>query len=663
MPTPTQSYRRVGFRSPPKLLKGLDARVNAVFGRFERRGGILNRLRDQAEQVDAQTPDCVSLDDFHLHERLMSFRERFRRGGKDVPALLVPALAAIREAADRKLGLRPFNVQLMGTLALQRGCLAEMATGEGKTLTAGLAAVLAGWTRRPCHIVTVNDYLVERDAEWMRPLYTFCGVRAGWVTAQMDAAARRKGYEADVTYVTSKELLADFLRDRLRLGSLTNPSRRLVQKLRQPRAGAVDDGLVMRGLHTAIVDEADSVLIDEAVTPLIISSLQKDQLLAEAVTIARRVTDALEADVDYQLNLRYREIELTSVGRAKLDALCRELPGIWRGAERREELVRQALTAREFFLRDKQYIVQDGKVIIVDESTGRQMPQRTWRQGLHQAIEAKENLDLSDPAVTIARLSFQRFFRCFRRLAGMTGTAREAAAEFWQIYKLPVISIPTNRPCVRKHWPDRVFNQEADKWDAVAQEVKRVHSTGRPILVGTRSVDASERLASLLAPLGLEFKVLNAVRHKDEAAIVALAGEAGCITIATNMAGRGTDIKLGLGVARAGGLHVLATERHESGRVDRQLFGRAARQGDAGSAQAFVSLEDELLRRHLPHAVHQTARRTLAAGLVGWQRLAQAAFALAQSRAQTQAFKQRQSVLLSDTWLDESLSFTSEESV
>jgi preprotein translocase subunit SecA len=663
MLTPTQSYRRLEFRPPPRLLKGIDARVNAVFGLFERRGGILSRLREQADETDAQAADWVSLDDYHLHERLMEFRDRFRRGGKDVETLLVPALAAIREAADRKLGLRPFNVQLMGALALQRGFLAEMATGEGKTLTAGLAAVLAGWTRRPCHIVTVNDYLVERDADWMRPLYTFCGVRAGWVTAQMDAGARRKGYDADVTYITSKELLADFLRDRLRLGSLTNPSRRLVRKLHYPRSRAGDDGLVMRGLHAAIVDEADSVLIDEAVTPLIISTTQKDALMAEAVVVARRVADSLDAGADYQLNLRYREIELTSVGRAKLDALCTDLPGIWRGSERREELIRQALTAREYFLRDKQYIVLDGKVVIVDESTGRQMPQRTWRQGLHQAIEAKEDLDLSEPARTIARLSFQRFFRCFRHLAGMTGTAREAAAEFWQIYNLPVITIPTNRPCVREHLPDAVFLHDDAKWQAVADEVQRVHLTGRPVLVGTRSVHASEKLASLLEAMGLEFRVLNAVRNKDEAAIIELAGEAGRVTIATNMAGRGTDIKLRPGVARAGGLHVLATERHESSRVDRQLFGRAARQGDAGSAQAFVSLEDELVCRHLPAAVRQPVQRALQARLAGWQRIAHAAFALAQRRAQAQAFKQRQAVLLSDNWLDESLSFAGPEFV
>ncbi|HWX21623.1 MAG TPA: preprotein translocase subunit SecA [Candidatus Binatia bacterium] len=663
MNTPTQAYRRLQFHPPDRLLKGLDARVNALVGLYQRRGDVLSRLRRQALQIDAQAADWVALHDYQLHQRLLEFRDRFRRGGQHLDEVLVPTLAAIREAADRKLGLRPFTVQLMGALALHRGYLAEMATGEGKTLTAGLAAVLAAWTNRPCHVVTVNDYLVERDAQWMRPLYEFCAVRTGWVTAPMGPADRRKGYAADVTYVTSKELLADFLRDRLRLGTVTDPARRLLRELVRPRSSAGDDGVVMRGLHSAIIDEADSVLIDEAVTPLIISAPHKNSLLESAVTAASQIAAALELNADYRLNHRYREVEFSPAGRAKLDSLCQDLPGLWRGTERRGELIRQALVAREFFLRDKQYIIADGKVVIVDEFTGRQMPQRTWRQGLHQAIEAKEGLALSDPSETIARLSFQRFFRCFHRLAGMTGTAREAAFEFWQIYKLPVVAIPTNKPCIREHWPDRVFLDEAAKWQAVAEDVARVQSAGRPVLVGTRSVVASEKLASLLAGKGLECQVLNAVRHQDEAALVAVAGESGRITIATNMAGRGTDIKLGQGVTRLGGLHVLATERHESTRVDWQLFGRAARQGDPGSAQAFVSTEDELVRRYLPGTVSNALRRAVQTRMSAWQKLAHGAFALAQRRAQKQAFRQRQSILQADTWLDESLSFAGSDVV
>ena len=662
MITPTQEFRRTDHKIPKPLLKGLDAALNGLVGAYQRRSGVLKKLRRQAEQVDAQAGLWSCLSDHALQERLKEFNDGFRRGGQQTDALLLPALAAIREAADRQVGLRPFVVQLMGALALHRGHLAEMATGEGKTLTAGLAAVLAGWTNRPCHIVTVNDYLVQRDAEWLRPLYHFCSVRVGVVTGLMSPDERRHGYACDVTYTTSKELLADFLRDRLRVGELHRPERRLLYQMLRPQATAAD-GLVLRGLHTAIVDEADSILIDEAVTPLIISTTHKNETLREACRVAQGLVAGLEPKADYAPNLRYREVELTENGRHRIAARSSSLPGLWRGTERRTELVRQALVAREFFLRDKQYIITDGKVVIVDEFTGRPMSQRTWRQGLHQAIEAKEGLEITDPSENIARLSFQRFFRCFRRLSGMTGTAREAATELWHMYGLPVLTIPTNKPCIRQQRPDRIFAGETSKWRAVVDEVTRLHAAGQPVLVGTRSVAASEKLAGLLAERDLECRVLNAVRLKEEAEIVALAGHRGRITIATNMAGRGTDIILERGVAGLGGLHVLATERHESGRVDRQLFGRSARQGDPGSAQAFVSLEDELIRRYLPRPVHKTVAAAWNRGAPGAYALARVAFTLAQHKAQRLAFKQRKAVLRMDTWLEESLSFAGVQEV
>ncbi len=653
MNIPALDYHRTAHRVPERPLKGLDAAVNWCLGKYERRGGRLNELLAGASRADSLAKEFSNLRDPDLQERLLEFRDHFRRKPQPDDDILLPALAAVREAAHRCVGLRAFPVQLAGALALHRGWLAEMATGEGKTLTAGLAGVLAGWSKRPTHIVTVNDYLAQRDADWLRPFYTFCGVRAGCVTASLDTPARAREYERDVTYTTSKELLADFLRDRLRLGPLRDPHRRLIRRLLQPRTAATD-GLVMRGLHTAIVDEADSVLIDEAVTPLIISATRKNEWLRDAGRIAAEIASELQSELDYRVNARYREVELTDEGRERIGERCGALPGMWRGVERRSELVRTALVAREFFLRDKQYIVVDGKVVIVDEFTGRPMPQRTWREGLHQAIEAKEGVELSDPTETVARMSFQKFFRCFHRLAGMTGTAWEAASEFWQTYQLPVVRIPTNRPCVRRDLPDRYFVIEETKWNAVADEIETIHRTGRPLLVGTRSVAASEQLASRLVQRGLEVHVLNATRLAEEAAIISLAGERGRITIATNMAGRGTDIRLGEGVAALGGLHVIATERHESARVDRQLFGRAGRQGDAGSAQAFVSAEDELLRRHLPAAALRTLRAAPSAAL------AKAAFALAQRRAQKLAWRQRLSVLRSDAWLDEALSFAAE---
>jgi preprotein translocase subunit SecA len=657
-----EDYRRTDYKVPGQPLTGLDAVVNGAIGSWHRRTGVLEQLRKEAQAVDARAEAWKPLTDHQLQAKLLEFRECFRRGGQLAETTLLPALAAAREAADRILGLRAFPVQLMGALALHRGCLAEMATGEGKTLTAGLAAILFGWTKRPCHVVTVNDYLVQRDAEWLEPLFHFCGVRVGFVTGFLPEQERRKAYHCDVTYTTSKELLADFLRDRLHLGGMTHPTRRLIRRLLAP-PGAVQDGLVMRGLHTAIIDEADSVLIDEAVTPLIIAASHKNEDLCQAAQVAQQMIATLKTGTDYRANPRYKEIELTPAGFAKLMGLATHLPGFWRGRDRRHELVVQALVAREFFHRDKQYIIEGDKVVIVDEFTGRPMPQRTWREGMHQAIEAKEGLPISDPSETIARLSFQRFFRCFHRVSGMTGTAREAAREFWQVYNLPVVTIPCNKPCIRQQWPDRVFAEESDKWNAVADEIAKIHRTGRPVLVGTRNVLASERLARMLESRSIPCQVLNAMRLKDEAAIVAMAGEPGRITIATNMAGRGTDIKLGHGVAQLGGLHVIATERHESSRVDRQLFGRSGRQGDPGSAQAFVSAQDELIQRYLPKPVRRAFEASLRRGLPSQARLADAAFRLAQRKAQSIAARQRQGILKSDLWMDEALSFTGGDTI
>lgn len=642
-------YHRTAYRTPETPLKGLDMVANWWIGKYRRRSSHLDQLTKQAGQIDALSPEFAHLTAHQLQERLFEFRNHFRREPAPEEPVLNGALAAVREAACRQVGLRAFPVQLVGALALHRGWLAEMATGEGKTLTAGLAGVLAGWSKRPTHIITVNDYLASRDAEWLGPLYGFCGVRVGCVTATLGPEERAREYGRDVTYTTSKELLADFLRDKLRLGTLGHSTRRVIRRLIRPNDAGLS-GLVLRGLHTAIVDEADSILIDEAVTPLIISASRKNEMLREVGQVAVRMAAELQPGSDYVMNPRYREVEFTEAGRKKLADSCGALPGFWRSDQRRSEIVRTALIAREFFLKDRQYIVSEGKVVIVDEFTGRPMPQRTWREGLHQAIEAKEGIELSDPSETIARMSFQRFFRCFHRLSGMTGTAWEAAAELWQIYNLPVIRIPTHRPCVRKQLPDRFFLQESEKWDAIIGEIGNVHRTGQPILVGTRSVAASEEVARRLHEQGIECHVLNASRLAEEAMIVAVAGERGRITIATNMAGRGTDIRLGQEVRDLGGLHVISTERHESGRVDRQLFGRAGRQGDPGSAQAFVSAEDHLVRQHLPPVVRKLT-------LSGDPRLARAGFSLAQKRAQKLAWKQRVAVMRADAWLDEALSF------
>jgi len=654
---PTNDYRRTKIVDPSELHEGLDGVVHGLVGNYRRLSRFGRTLLTEAEKISEAASKLRLVSDRMLRSRLQGLRIRFRRWQNGRQKMLADAFACITEAADRTLGLRPYPVQIMGAMALDRGYLTEMATGEGKSLTACLPSILSAWTGRPCHVVTVNDYLADRDAGEMGPLYSFCRVSVGCVTGQMDPRERRDNYEKGVVYTTSKELVADFLRDRLQFGSLHHPSRRLIRQIMQPSWSDLD-GVVMRGLDTAIVDEADSVLIDEAVTPLIISRTQENKPLVEASWYSQQVAEALEPGVDYHSILKYREIRLTENGREKIEILSESLPDLWRGAARREELVCQALTAREFYHQDKQYVVDDDRVVIVDEFTGRMMPNRTWRCGLHQAVEAKEGLEVTNPSETLARLSFQRFFRFFGKLSGMTGTAREAASEFWHIYGLPVVTIPTNRPCIRKMIPDAVFPDSERKWQAIAGEVVRYHETGRPVLVGTRSVKASEKLAAILESRGMEFSLLNAVRHKEEAQIVAAAGQQGKITIATNMAGRGTDIKLDHGVAELGGLHVIAVERHESGRIDRQLFGRCARQGDAGSARAFMSMDDELIERFVPGWVRQPLKSAIEQGMPVAGKMAQTAISYAQHAAQRLAFRQRKSVLKTDTWLEEALSFT-----
>ena len=417
----------------------------------------------------------------------------------------------------------------------------------------------------------------------------------------------------------------------------------------------------MRGIDTAIVDEADSVLIDEAVTPLIISQAYENKPLTEACQAATRIAEALAAEIDYRVDRHYREIILTQPGEAKIAEMSTAFTDIFRGSARREELVLTALTAREFYQRNKQYVVEEDKVVIVDEFTGRLMPQRTWRHGLHQSIEAREGLSLSDPSETLARLSFQRFFRFFRKLGGMSGTAREAANELWHIYELPVLSVPTNKPCIRKVLPSRFYLDQKSKWQAICDETGTCHETGQPVLIGTRSVAASEAFAGMLRERNIPFQLLNAVNHREEAKIIASAGQAGAVTIATNMAGRGADIKLGNRVADLGGLHVIVSERHESGRIDRQLCGRCARQGDPGSVRTYTSLDDELVQQFGSKSSLKLLLQIKSRNRPESARLAKRLISIAQQKAQRRAFAQRQIFMQTDDWLTDALSFARSE--
>ena len=638
---------------------GIDALWDKGAGLITRLKPRRQRYLERAEKIVAMEKDFSTMRDARLREMALELREIFRRH-RDTPSHLEQAFALVREVAFRQIGEKPFPVQVAGALALADGCVAEMATGEGKTLTATMAVTVAGWRGEGCHVITVNDYLARRDAEWMGSIYRFCGLRVDYIGQDTPPERRKEAYMADITYCTNKEVAADFLRDRILLGPLKGLASVLINGIAR---GGRDRGdrLIQRGLAHAIVDEADSILIDEAVTPLIISGEAPNIDQMETFYEAARIAEKLRPHVDYSIDYGFREIELTPQGKEHIKELTSHLGGIWKGIRRSEEFIIKALTARELYTREKHYIVDDGRITIVDEFTGRLMPDRTWRDGLHQAIEAKEGLEITSQKDTYARISFQRFFRMYKRLAGMTGTAIESRGEFWQIYHMPVVQIPTNRPCQRKMLPEIIYSTEKEKWAKIVEEIRRIHATGRPILIGTKSVKSSEHLSRLLKEANLDHQVLNAIYHKQEAQIIARAGQPGKITVATNMAGRGTDIRLGKGVAEMGGLHVIAAEPNDSARIDRQLYGRAARQGDPGSGQGIFSLEDELITRHGgTMATYMKRKYKNSTGNIS-SPLVRGLFHLARYKAERLALQHRRLVLKTDHWLDEQLGFAGRE--
>jgi len=653
---PSVENIRTRLVSPPPLHEGLDGWVHQGIGWWRRRPFTRPDFAAHAARLFAEHSQLGSLSGKALDERLESHRREVRRHRHACLAQAAAALPVVAEVARRDLGLDPYPVQFHGALALLHGTLAEMATGEGKTLTIALAAVPLGWTQLPVHILTANDYLARRDAANLGRFYARCGLDTGRVLAQMTDRDRAEHHAAGIVYTTGKELLADFLRDRLLLGSWQDAGRRIARRHFGGTLPATTR-IVLRGLHHVIIDEADNLLIDEAVTPLIISRMVENSALVEAVQAAHRLAAGLEEGTHFTRDERYREAKLTPAGIAQLDRAATELDcAPLEHAYWRRELVETALRARHFYHRDKHYVVQDGTIVIVDEYTGRLMPGRQWKQGLHQAVEAKEEVPVTRPTESMAQLSFQSFFRLIPHVSGITGTARECAREIWSVHRRPFCAIPRHRPSRFQLGATRVFARAAQKWDAVVATVAATHATGRPLLVGTRSIAASEALAERLRERGIRFHLLNAVRHQEEAMIVEHAGAVGAVTIATNMAGRGTDIRLGEGAAAPGGLLVLATEPHRSGRIDRQLFGRAARQGDPGGGQLFISCEDELLMDFLPALVRRLVQGALTWRWPGAHTVGVLACRWAQARAERAAYRQRLGVFQQDRWLQDNLS-------
>ncbi len=548
----------------------IDFLLKKVFGSKNDRE--LKRMAPLVDRINALEPEYRDLSDAQLQARTPHFKERLE-AGESLDDLLPEAFATAREASVRVLGMRPFDVQLIGGIVLHEGTIAEMKTGEGKTLVATMPAYLNALTGRGVHIVTVNDYLARRDAHWMGGIYQFLGLTVDTIVHGLDDNERRLAYAADITYGTNNEFGFDYLRDNMKF-SLTD--------------------YVQRDFHYAIVDEVDSILIDEARTPLIISGPAEEstQLYYTLNQVARQ----LKKDQDFTVDEKARSVLVTEDGVTHAEKLV-NLPNLYdpRNIEVLHHL-NAALKAHNLFKPDVDYIVKDGQVLIVDEFTGRLMPGRRYSDGLHQALEAKEGVKIENENQTLATITFQNFFRMYDKLAGMTGTADTEAEEFKKIYKLEVMVIPTDKKMVRLDYPDSIYRTEAEKYTAVVEDIRDCYQRGQPVLVGTTSIEKSEHVSRLLKREGIKHEVLNAKQHEKEAQIVAHAGQMGMVTIATNMAGRGTDIVLGEGVVERGGLHILGTERHESRRIDNQLRGRSGRQGDPGTSRFYLSLEDDLLR-------------------------------------------------------------------
>ena len=645
----TAAYPEQALERPGILDRIADRLAAPAARRLQARKVLDTRI---VESVHRYAKEAERLGDVGIKRAADELRLALRRDGFTETAV-AQSFALVREVAGRTLGMRHFDCQLRGGWILLNGMVAEMETGEGKTLTATLPACTAALAGLPVHIITVNDYLTARDAELMGPVYRALGLSVGVIVNGKEPGARRAAYACDITYCTNKELAFDYLRDRTAVGSQVNRIQLSIERLAGGESRA--SRLVLRGLFFAIVDEADSVLCDEARTPLILSSRSDQAPEKEMYETALMVASRLRRGEDFAIEGSEREVLLTPSGRQKLERWAGSLPGLFRGARRREELVKQALVATHVFKRDTHYLVRDEKVQIIDESTGRILPDRSWEQGLHQMVEAKEGCPLTSQQTSIARITYQRFFRRYLRLAGMTGTAQEIAPELWSVYRLPVVKVPTNRPTRRRDLGQRVLASTEEKWRAVVDRVRELTAGGRPVLVGTRSVGASEELSRRLNETGLAHQLLNARQDKQEAEIVAQAGQAGRVTVATNMAGRGTDIRLGRDVEESGGLHVIATELHESRRIDRQLFGRCGRQGDAGSFEAIVSLEDELSRMYLGPAFTRLAQRLARNGSQGpLRRLVR----LAQVRAERNHAAIRRALLTLDEQLGDLLAFS-----
>jgi len=583
-PDALETQARLGVAKLKYLLESRKYRLKYIVKRVNKFEPMINKFSDE-----------VMIE--HIHQ----LRKQLLRHGLQ-ENLVAKSFATVRAVAHKTLGKRHFDVQLLGGWVMMNGMIAEMETGQGKTLTATLPACTAALAGIPVHIVTANDYLAARDEQLLRPLYQQMGLSSASVVDGMETESRKQAYQCDIVHSTSQQITFDYLRDRMEMGDDIGKLQiqfKHLQNQQQHKPSA----FFLRGLCFTIIDEADSLLIDEAKTPLIISqtrqSDEQNQIYFDAIYQAT----SLHKDTDFKVIEQNQEIALTTKGEEKLAELAESLDEFWHQRRQRDNMVTQALKAEYFYHRDKHYLVRDNKVEIIDALTGRAMPDRSWEHGLHQLIEAKEKCEITGERDPLARIGYQKFFKRYLRLSGMSGTVTEVASELNSVYGLRVIKIPTHQPSQRKMYTEKVFATKDQKWQALIQKIRTLHQQGRPILVGTCTVADSEIVSELLSDNELPHQVLNASQDQKESEIIAVAGQLNSITVATNMAGRGTDIALGEGVAELGGLHVIATERNDARRIDRQLYGRCARQGDPGSAEAFMSLQDENMANFYPPAM------------------------------------------------------------
>ncbi len=629
--------------------------LGKVFGSRNER--YLRSVSLLIDSIEAKEGEVRRLSESEFPRRMGEYREGVLKGKVSLEEILVDVFALVREAARRTLNMRHFRVQLIGGVVLHQGKIAEMATGEGKTLVATLPACLNALTGKGVHIVTVNDYLARRDVQWMGPIYSYLGLSVACIQGQGELAeaymynphlssepedtrhhlmpvSKKEAYRADITYGTNNEFGFDYLRDNMAIRK---------------------EDQVQRELYYAIVDEVDNILIDEARTPLIISGPVEES--TEKYYTAAKIAKKLNKEQDYIVKEKEHTVILTEKGIERVEQMLGVVNMYQDAFSEWPHLMEQALKAKELYHKDREYVIKDGQVIIVDEFTGRLMVGRRWSDNLHQAVEAKENLKIQEENQTLATITLQNYFKMYKKLAGMTGTAATEQEEFENIYGLEVIVIPPNKPLKRQEYPDRLFSTVEEKFKAVVEEIEKLHKEGRPLLIGTTAIEDSEKLSGMLKRFGIKHQVLNAKYHEKEAQIIKLAGQKGTVTISTNMAGRGTDILLGEGVADLGGLHVIGTQRHESRRIDNQLKGRAGRQGDPGSAQFFVSLDDQLLRIFAPEWIRNMLKKQLTEGQFLESKMMSNAITKAQKKVEAFHFEIRKNLLEYDNVLNEQRKF------